>query len=345
MKAPVAITGAGAVTPLGADAALWTRPAAAAPGSGGAVDIPLADLPEAVAGRAARAERVSQLALVAGGAALAASGLDVTDGPPRAGIGVVLGTAFGCFLTNAAYQRRLAAGGTAAASPRLFAATVSNAAAGELAIAYRLGGPAVTLTAGAAAGLLALGHATDLLRAGRADALVAGGMDALGEAVRRWLADGGLDIGRAPAEAAAAVVLEPLATAARRGVRVRGVVAGSASGFEPEPAAGVGAGLRAAVTAAITEAGLEPGAIGIVVSAAPPALVALEERVIAGVLGSRRPPRMAPKDVLGETFGAAGPLGLLAALAAVPRGAAALVLDVCASGHVAALVARRAEDG
>ena len=47
-----------------------------------------------------------------------------------------------------------------------------------------------------------------------------------------------------------------------------------------------------------------------------------------------------PKDALGETFGAAGALGVLAALAEAPPGAALLVLDVCASGHVAALVAR-----
>src|SRR5439155_1555458 len=119
-----------------------------------------------------------------------------------------------------------------------FAATVSNAAAGELAIAYRLGGPSVTLTAGGASGIVALGHAADLVRAGRADALVAGGADALDDDLRRWLAAGGLDPGRAPAE------------------------------------------------------------------------------------------------------GAAGARGGLAALAEGPPGAALLVLDVCASGHVAALVAR-----
>ena len=86
--------------------------------------------------------------------------------------------------------------GTRAASPRLFAATVSNAAAGEVGIGYRLGGPAVTLTAGAAAGLLAIGHAADLIAGGRARVMVAGGMDATGPALERWLADGGLPRGR-----------------------------------------------------------------------------------------------------------------------------------------------------
>ena len=131
MRGAVAITGAGAVTSR---------------------DVALAVLPEAVRARATRAERVTQLVLLAAGRALVAAGLEATDGAPRPRLGVVLGTAFGCFLTNAAFERRLLEGGPTAASPRLFAATVSNAAAGELAIAYRLGGPSVTLSAGAASG-------------------------------------------------------------------------------------------------------------------------------------------------------------------------------------------------
>src|SRR4029079_1798092 len=106
---------------------------------------------------ATRAERVSQLALAAADAALLDAGLHLVDGEPRAGLGGVLRTAVRCVLTNAAYQHRVATGGPAAASPRLFAATVSNAAAGEVAIAYRLGGPALTPRAGGGSGLRASG--------------------------------------------------------------------------------------------------------------------------------------------------------------------------------------------
>src|SRR5439155_1227691 len=237
MRDPVAITGAGAVTSR---------------------DVSLDALPEAVRARAARAERVTQLVLAAAGRALMAAGLDATDGEPRPRLGVVLGTAFGCFLTNAAYERRLLGGGPAAASPRLFAATVSNAAAGELAIAYRLGGPSVTLTAGAASGLVALGHAADLVRAGDADAVVAGGADALDDDLRRWLAAGGLDCGRAPAEGAALVVLEHADRA--RGRAVLGTVEGVGAGFEPDPAGeGAGAGIAAAVATALEGGAGPPG--------------------------------------------------------------------------------------
>jgi len=315
----VAITGAGAVTP----------PA----------DGLLDRLPVSVRARAARAERITQLTLAAAGAALATAGLAATDGAPRPEVGVVLGTAFGCFLTNAAYQRRLAEGGPPAASPRLFAATVSNAAAGELGIAYRLGGPGITLSAGAASGLVALGHAIGLLRAGGASALVAGGVDAVGPALERWLAGGGLAPGRWPAEAAAMVVLETPAAAAARGAAALGDVVGFGAGFLPDPT--VGTGLAGAIRAALADASVDPGTIALVVAAAPPALRAMEAQALAGALGGARPLTVTPKDALGETFGAAGPLGVLAALAEAPPGGIALVLDVCATGHVAAALVRR----
>src|SRR5206468_8726268 len=115
MREAVAITGAGAVTS-------W--------------DVALALLPEGVRARATRAERVTQLVLLAAGRALVAAGLEATDGAPRPRLGVVLGTAFGCFLTNAAVERRPLEGGPPAASPPPFAATVPNPPAAEPAIPY-----------------------------------------------------------------------------------------------------------------------------------------------------------------------------------------------------------------
>jgi 3-oxoacyl-(acyl-carrier-protein) synthase len=204
----------------------------------GAVRAPsLEALPDPVRARAARTERVTQLAFSAVAPALAMAGLAATDGDPRPWIGLVLGTAFGCFLTNAAFQRRLATGGPAAASPRLFAATVSNAAAGELAIAYRLGGPAITLTAGGVAGLAALGHALDLLRAGHAEVLVAGGMDAVDAPLERWIRAGGLGSDAPAAEGAAVVVLERAAHARGRGATAHAIVHDYTLGFEPDAAA------------------------------------------------------------------------------------------------------------
>jgi 3-oxoacyl-[acyl-carrier-protein] synthase II len=202
----------------------------------GVVRAPALDaLPEPVRTRARRAERVTQLALSAAGAALGMAGLAVTEGDPRSRLGIVFGTAFGCLLTNAAYQRRFAEGGPPAASPRLFAATVSNAAAGEVAIAYRLGGPSITLTAGRVSGLVAIAHAIDLLEAGQADAILAGGVDAMGEPLERWMAEAGWSSGPA-GEGAALLVLERSEAACARSARVLGTVCAARIGFAADPA-------------------------------------------------------------------------------------------------------------
>jgi 3-oxoacyl-(acyl-carrier-protein) synthase len=302
-------------------------------------------LPDVVRTRALRAERVTQLALAAAGDALSTAGLLVTDGDPRPEAGVALGTAFGCFLTNASYQRRVATDGTRAASPRLFAATVSNAAAGEVGIGYRLGGPAVTLTAGAAAGLLALSHAADLIAGGRARVMVAGGMDASGPALERWLADGGLPAGEAPVRGAAAlVVLQPDDATAHDGTRRIGRVLGHGAGFAPSGERS-GDGVSAAIRQALAAAGLRASDLAQVILEGTPAGAEPAQRVLHAILGSAGQSRMRATRGDAERFAAAGTRALLEALADVALDGPFLVLHACSSGHVAALVAERAVNG
>lgn len=307
-------------------------------GTAAVVDGRLGELPDAIRARAVRAERVTQLALAATGLALEEAGLAVTDGAPRPRVGVALGTAFGCFLTNAAYQRRVATDGPRAASPRLFAATVSNAAAGEVGIGFRLGGPAVTLTAGGAAGLLAISHAADLVATGRADAMVAGGMDACDATLERWLADGGLAIGEAPPrDGAAIVVLERVLAARRRGAVARGRIMGHAAGFTPERDREA-AGVQAAIEGALADGGVRQADLALVIVRDAPSTAERTSRALHAVLGGTQPRIQHPSATYGETFAAACPLALVAALAdATP--APFLMLDVCPSGHVGALVA------
>jgi 3-oxoacyl-[acyl-carrier-protein] synthase II len=312
---PVAVTGAAAVLDRALDEALDA-------------------LPAVIRARALRAERVTQLALAAAGVALERAGHAAGEGAPCPQHGIVLGTAFGCFLTNAAYQRRLATHGVRVASPRLFAATVSNAAAGEVSIAYRLGGPAVTLSAGAAAGLVAIGHAAEQVASGRADVVVAGGMDARGPELERWLADGGLAIGEGPIrDAAAVVVLEP---ARADGWWAR--VLGHAHGYAPPGDHGAA---TVTVRRALDDAGVGPADVAVAVPLGARAAAHALDAVLGAVpvpVTSGRPREAA------ETFAAGGPLALLDALAGAPASASVLVVQACASGHVAALVAARGEN-
>jgi 3-oxoacyl-(acyl-carrier-protein) synthase len=316
VTAPVAITGGSVVAPDGAP-------------------LPTARLPAGVRERVGRVERLSALALAAGVEALGDAGAAADVRRERAG--VVLGTAFGCFLTNHEYQERFVTGGVGAASPRLFAATVSNAAAGELGIALGLGGPGITLTAGGASGTLAVGHGATLVGAGAADLLLAGGVDAVGPALRSFVGAGGLAIGASLDEAAALVVLEPLAAARRRGARLRGVVTGHGAAFEPDPAAAnAGESLAHAIGRALATAGSEPAVVAV---AASPATQSLVDRAV-GIVFGRPARRLAFEGAVGHSLGAAGPRTVLRVLEAEPPGTTVLIVDACASGHVAALVVR-----
>lgn len=318
MSAPVAITGGAAVVPASA-------PLESSMG--------LLELRE----RIARVERLSGLALAAGAAVLADAGLALPARRERAG--VVLGTAFGCLLTNADYQQRFAAGGVGAASPRLFAATVSNAATGELGIAFGLAGPGVTVSAGCASGTLAVGHAASLVAGGDANVLVAGGVDAAGAALADLLAAGGLSVGTSVAEAAAFVTLEALAVAHARGARVRGLLLGHGAGFEPDlagPDAGEALGC-------VIEAAARAADVSAVASAAPPSVAHVVERALARAFDGRPVARLAFDGGVGHSLGASGPQLLLHVLETVAAGTTVAIADACPSGHVAALVVRVGE--
>jgi 3-oxoacyl-(acyl-carrier-protein) synthase len=324
MSAPIAITGGQTVQPAGAA-------------------LPMEDVAASLRERIARVERVSALSLLAAAGALDAARLD--DRVPRERVGVVLGTAFGCFLTNAEYERRFAAGGVPAASPRLFAATVSNAAAGEVAIAFGLGGPGVTLTAGAASGTVALAHAAAALDPEQPHvdgspvfAVLAGGADAVGPSLSAWIDAGGFVAGRPLSCAASLLVLEPLAAARRRGASIHGTVLGCAVAFEPAPLGpAAGAGLAAAITRAIERSGVPAADIDGIVSSGRPAFRGGEERALAAVFGER-PAVTSPEAP--DVLAAAGPRAVLDAITTQPAGRVTLVVDACTSGHVAAMVVR-----
>ena len=295
--------------------------------AGATLAAALAHLPDAVRARAVRAERVTQLGLAAADAALRDAGLGQRDGTPRSDVAVVLGTAFGCFLTNAEHQRRLAAGGPPAVSPRTFAATVSNAATGEITIAYGLAGPALTLSAGLASGLAALVEGAGLLRRGGAAAVLAGGADAWGEPLARWLADAGVAAEVDPGEGAALVVLERAAAAQARGARPIAVLEACETGFAGEPASmpPLLAGLRPDEVAAVAG----PRGIGAPSSGAVPC--------------AQPWPQESARRALPAGLGERGLVALLGLVREIPTGRVCVAVDRCPAGHVAAAALRREE--
>ena len=119
----------------------------------------------------------SRYGFIAARQALEDAGIEL-DSPGRAGVGVILGTAYGCMEENQRFDRYVVKDGAVkGASPLLFKGTVDNAPAGWIAVAWKLKGPNATFVSGDGAALEALWSSEGLLRKGRAPALVVGGME------------------------------------------------------------------------------------------------------------------------------------------------------------------------
>jgi 3-oxoacyl-[acyl-carrier-protein] synthase II len=346
---PIWITGAGAISPVGASAEAL-REALLAGRTGIAPDTT-----EAVAGcRSTLTARVRDFDPAASIPPMKLRRMDATGAlalvmakqamtqaryqPPEGGddrTGVVLGTWSAGGQATTEYLDALFAGGPSGAPALLFNSTVGNAAAGLVGLEWKLRGPNATVSHKEASGLAAITAAVDLLRQGRADQAVAGGVDAIyplfyqthdtfGVMNQGTCADetaapfsagrGGFVLG----EGAYGVWLERGEGWRARGAGLLGTVLGTGSGAAP-------AGLNAWPTspdpiarvmqAALADAGLTPTDVDVVYASANAArtLDAVELSALAALFAGSRTVITAVKGSLGEC-GAAGAGSLVAAL-------------------------------
>lgn len=334
----IVITGLGVVSPLGHSAAELAqrvcrgeralRPLTDMGDAGvlGAVvdTIPLHAIPSGARTRIGRLDRLCRLFLSAAFLAVHDARLEITAAMSER-TGLSFGTGLGCLLTNAEYFEKVVEQGPTAASPRLFAYTVSSAAAGEASIALGIKGPNLTSHAGLAAGLQAIGYAGDLIRTGKADVVLAGGADALGPALLQGLAAMGLvktraatpftdaTAGMCPAEGAAVIVLERHTHAQRRGARCIAAVDGYAAGFEPtltrrtaQPTALVETMQRALTASRRPAAAID----AIIAGAHGTAIDRTELAAFNTVCAPHAPLVFAPKAAWGESGAASGALAV-----------------------------------
>jgi hypothetical protein len=129
------------------------------------------------AGALRRADRYGALGFAAARLALLDAGL----GPPPAvdpEWGVMIGSALGCWGSNARHHGAMRGAPGLDPSPAVFVRTVSNAVNGDISIAWRLGGPAATFVSGWTAGAEALIAAGAAISGGRARRMLAGGVEA-----------------------------------------------------------------------------------------------------------------------------------------------------------------------
>ncbi|GFN01625.1 hypothetical protein Smic_01810 [Streptomyces microflavus] len=236
----------------------------------------------------------------------------------------------------------MAASGPEAVSPLLVPMMIPNAAAGEVAIALKAGGPSLAPATACASGATAVAVARDLLLGGSCDVVVAGGAESVltplvvtafarmgalstrtadpAGASRPFAADrDGFVIG----EGAAMLVLEREETARARGGRARALLTGAGSSTDahhPTAPAPDGRGAQRAVQSALDQAGWVPVDVDHINAhgTSTPLNDAMETTLISRLF-PHRPSVTAPKGVIGHTLAAAGAIEAVATVLTLER--------------------------
>jgi 3-oxoacyl-[acyl-carrier-protein] synthase II len=340
MSPRVAITGVGAVTPLGVGAStLHERWAAGVSG----IEDGLGRCSEyeptdhLTRRQARRTDRFTQFALVAAAEALGQAGLaDATY--DRAEVGCVMGTGVGGLGTIESEQDALRAKGQGAVSPHCVPQMMANAAAGALAIEHDLRGQCYGTVSACAAGANAIGSAARMVEHGDAIACVAGGSEAaitslataafaeMGATSKSGISrpfDRRRD-GFVMGEGAGVMVLEDAESAEARGASILGYLAGYGATADahhmtaPEPS---GDGAARAITKALADADVEPADLAYVNAhgTSTPLNDRSETEALKTALGddAMRVPTSSTKSTIGHLLGAAGAVEAVATLQAL----------------------------
>ncbi len=350
----VAVTGLGAVTPIGNDARSTWRAAVA--GESGIDWIRSFDASEAPVKVAAevkdfdpaqvaspkevrKLERNVLLSLGAAREAMGDAGLNGFD-PMR--VGVVFGTAIGGVNGILEQEEIRRDRGPDRVSPNFLPNVLVDSASGQLAISLGIKGLNYAIVSACATGSHAIGEGAEVIKRGDADAVLAGGAEACmhplilaGFTAMRGLAVENEDPPRASrpfdatragfvmGEGACVLVLEELEAARARGATLYAEVLGYGGSndahhmAQPEPEA---TGVAEMMRAALRRANVEPDRVGYINAhgTSTPLGDLAETKAIKEVFGAHAYELAvsSTKSVMGHTFGAAGAIeGMMCVLA------------------------------
>ncbi len=354
----VAVTGLGAVTPLGNDARSTWR--AAVVGESGIDWIRAFDASELQVRIAAevkdfdptqvaspkevrKLERNVLLSLGAGREAMADAGLNGFD-PMR--VGIVFGTAIGGVNGILEQEEIRRDRGPDRVSPNFLPNVLVDSASGQLAISLGIKGPNYAVVSACATGSHAIGEGAELVRRGAADAVLAGGAEACmhplilaGFTAMRGLVVENEDPPRASrpfdatragfvmGEGACVFVLEELEAAEARGAEVYAEVLGYGASndahhmAQPEPEA---TGVADMMRAALERADVAPERVGYINAhgTSTPLGDLAETKAIKDVFGKHAYELAvsSTKSMMGHTFGAAGAIEAMMCVLALHEG-------------------------
>ncbi len=337
----VVVTGVGAVSPLGVGAAkLHERWVAGVcgivDGEGRCSEFEPSE--HFSVKEARRADRFTQLVLVATREALADAGWERELPYPAEEVGAIIGTGIGGIGTIESNDRMLIEHGPKRVSPLAVPLMMGNAGAGAVSMHHGLKGPSYGVVSACAAGTHAIGSAMRAIQAGDATAIVAGGTEAALTELSRAafvaveaLSEIGIsrpfDVRRdgfVMGEGAAALVLENGETARARGARILAVLRGygaTSDAFHITAPPADGEGAARAITRALTDAGVSPDEL-VYVNAhgtSTPINDAAETSALKTALGdaAKRIPISSTKSAIGHLLGAAGAVEAVATILAL----------------------------
>jgi 3-oxoacyl-[acyl-carrier-protein] synthase II len=354
----VAVTGIGAVTPVGNSArATWENALAGKSGVDYIRAFDAGESPTGIAGEVTefdptglaspkdlrRLDRNVLFALSAAKEALADAGMNGYS-PDR--VGVVIGSAIGGFNQLMDQYDILRDRGADRVSPNFIPNVLVDSASGQLAIELGIRGPNYAVVSACATGSHAIGEAAEMIRYGHADAVLAGGTEACihplilaGFSNMRGLATANGDPAKASrpfdatragfvmAEGAGILALEDLETAQKRGARIYAeVLAHGASNdayhmAAPDPES---KGVVEMMDQALARAGVQPEEVDYINAhgTSTPLGDAAETLAIKEVFGDHAYELAvsSTKSVMGHTFGAAGAIEAIMCALAVHEG-------------------------
>jgi 3-oxoacyl-[acyl-carrier-protein] synthase II len=343
----VVVTGLGAVAPVGLSATeCWSAALAARSGIARVQAFDPAPFAAQIAGEVKgfepgrylsgqevrRVDRFVQLGVAAAVQAVDDAGLGTAVDHAR--VGVYFGSGIGGLGTIEANHRTLLDSGPRRVSPFFIPGTIVNMTAGLISMRFGFTGPNLAVATACTTGAHSIGESAALIARGAADVMVAGGSEAAitplafagfcaaramstrnddpTRASRPW--DRGRD-GFVLGEGGAALVLESLQSAERRGARIYAEVVGcgmSADAYHMTQPPEDGRGAFAAMRAALAAADVTPDRLDYINAHATSTEAGdtAEARAIERLLGAAaaRVAVSSTKGVTGHLLGAAGAL-------------------------------------
>src|SRR6187200_980924 len=354
----VAVTGLGAVTPIGLDASsTWQAAIAGQSGIGFIESFDASEFPVRIAGEvkgfdpaavapSKEGRRMDRNVLLALGAAQEAWKDAAVNGLDPARVGIVVGSAIGGLPGIVEQSNVLRDRGPDRISPFFIPSVLVDSASGQIAISLGVRGPNYAPVSACATGSHAVGEGAELIKRGDADVVLAGGAESCmhplilaGFCAMRGLAaeeehppraSRPFDKTRAGfvmGEGACVLVLEELEAAEARGATIYAEILGYAMSndahhlAQPDPES---LGVAEMMRHALERAGVEPERVGYINAhgTSTPLGDAAETRAIKEVFGDHayQLAVSSTKSMTGHCFGAAGALEAMFCALAIKHG-------------------------